>query len=403
MEQKKSTKASKRPKEGKPESVGAGGYPTEWFIKEIDEDLVCPICGKVARDAVETDCAHVFCQDCISTWIDTKKTCPMDQEKLTASQLHPCRALRVKILNLRVRCPNDGCKQEMDLRSLETHTKEQCNRRQTKCAVCSACVTQDQLADHMKNSLAEHVQAVAERAAQERCTVERHGLQTLWLLERHLERETMPVSRVSARLSELAEDVAVWDDSKQKEEAMSRIDALKKNIDKVKPVFTCEHKADFDDQGLFQQLGTNRGTEPYKNPATRGCVVVTSSHNEGNPEIILNKTAGYEGICNNGPACIWFQIELRQGSFAPTGVCVAWANYCHQLNNFVLEAKEDKDAQFRPIMQVNTPVSGTAYFPIADQGPFKIFRFRQTGPDHTGRCFCFHLGAVELYGKHYEF
>ena len=43
------------------------------IAKQID-DYTCAICNTLCRDAVESSCAHLFCEVCIEKWLE-KKAC----------------------------------------------------------------------------------------------------------------------------------------------------------------------------------------------------------------------------------------------------------------------------------------------------------------------------------------
>lgn len=50
---------------------------------------------------------------------DAGQKCPIDNEILLENQLFPDNFAKREILSLRVKCPNKGCDQKMELRQLE--------------------------------------------------------------------------------------------------------------------------------------------------------------------------------------------------------------------------------------------------------------------------------------------
>ena len=37
----------------------------------------CPICHDNLSDPTKLHCKHIFCEECVTTWFDREKTCPM--------------------------------------------------------------------------------------------------------------------------------------------------------------------------------------------------------------------------------------------------------------------------------------------------------------------------------------
>ncbi|KAL9244295.1 hypothetical protein vseg_018087 [Gypsophila vaccaria] len=56
---------------------------------ETDEDLTCPICMHMIKDAFLTCCGHSFCYMCIITHLKNKSDCPCCSRHLTIHQLYP--------------------------------------------------------------------------------------------------------------------------------------------------------------------------------------------------------------------------------------------------------------------------------------------------------------------------
>lgn len=52
-------------------------------------EACCPICQEPAATAVKLDCNHVFCDECITEWLerDKDKTCPMCRSSVAGAGL----------------------------------------------------------------------------------------------------------------------------------------------------------------------------------------------------------------------------------------------------------------------------------------------------------------------------
>lgn len=53
-------------------------------ISDYPENMSCPICKDPVTEAVKVACEaeHIFCKECVSAWLTTNKTCPLDREIL---------------------------------------------------------------------------------------------------------------------------------------------------------------------------------------------------------------------------------------------------------------------------------------------------------------------------------
>ncbi|KAG1657878.1 RING finger and transmembrane domain-containing protein 2 [Nymphon striatum] len=57
------------------EPVNYGSKPTWEQLKLAGES--CPICQDSFKNPTILNCKHVFCEECVATWFDREKTCPM--------------------------------------------------------------------------------------------------------------------------------------------------------------------------------------------------------------------------------------------------------------------------------------------------------------------------------------
>jgi len=53
---------------------------------EKEQIVTCPICDENLSD-VQTGCKHLFCEDCITTWLDKSNTCPYCREEIEYNKL----------------------------------------------------------------------------------------------------------------------------------------------------------------------------------------------------------------------------------------------------------------------------------------------------------------------------
>lgn len=57
--------------------------------RDLDKDILCPICFQTMKDAFSTACGHSFCYMCIMTHLNNKKNCPCCGVYLTNTQVFP--------------------------------------------------------------------------------------------------------------------------------------------------------------------------------------------------------------------------------------------------------------------------------------------------------------------------
>lgn len=76
------------------------------FLDEVDEVFICGICTMVLVRPRSCQEGHTYCQDCISTWLQSHSTCPIDRNALTLGTLTNNRPVQTMIQKLKVRCSN---------------------------------------------------------------------------------------------------------------------------------------------------------------------------------------------------------------------------------------------------------------------------------------------------------
>uniref|UniRef100_A0A6A7G6C5 TNF receptor-associated factor 6-like n=2 Tax=Hirondellea gigas TaxID=1518452 RepID=A0A6A7G6C5_9CRUS len=148
-----------------------GGFDYE-FVLPLDSKYECGICLLVMRSPHQTVCGHRFCRDCIFSCINSRSTCPIDNQFLSVHDVFPDACIEREVLELLVLCPghSHGCKRRVTLRNLQPHIQacnyqvvlcpnqcastvlcgelqqhlmETCALRPTKCQLCSAMYTLD--------------------------------------------------------------------------------------------------------------------------------------------------------------------------------------------------------------------------------------------------------------------
>ena len=121
------------------------------FTSSPPEDLTCPICLSVLRDAnLISCCGNHFCEACIALVKSSRKPCPLCKEKKFTLMLDKkvCR----KVKQLEVKCPHSsqGCEWVGELSVVEKHiTDIQCDFVEILCDLnCGEKMTQRDLSEH---------------------------------------------------------------------------------------------------------------------------------------------------------------------------------------------------------------------------------------------------------------
>lgn len=102
------------------------GYDIQRFPNDIDEELICSICGGVLQDPIQiSTCEHTFCQICIEEWLSRSHICPIDRIPIEIDQLKSIPRILKNLLNrLDIRCENDGCTSIIKLDLLVNHLND---------------------------------------------------------------------------------------------------------------------------------------------------------------------------------------------------------------------------------------------------------------------------------------
>merc|ERR1719510_2923008 len=57
----------------------------------LEKQLQCAICNEVYVNTVAVKCGYMFCEGCMSTWMETKRSCPLCRTRVTETFL--CKAI----------------------------------------------------------------------------------------------------------------------------------------------------------------------------------------------------------------------------------------------------------------------------------------------------------------------
>lgn len=90
-----------------PAEVDEDGDPVVYmFVSQPPDEIMCPICMDVMKDAVITPYGHSYCKSCVERYIQTSGLCPLTRKPLTEANLTPNLLARTIVDELEVYCPN---------------------------------------------------------------------------------------------------------------------------------------------------------------------------------------------------------------------------------------------------------------------------------------------------------
>lgn len=114
-----------------------GGWDDDRLLNvaAVDDDLRCPICASLIRDAFQCNAQHTFCATCIHKWLTTHATCPLGNESLTPDKLTPARFVRQAVDKHQARCEHTphGCAKVSTIETIDAHERA-CGYRHVPCA-----------------------------------------------------------------------------------------------------------------------------------------------------------------------------------------------------------------------------------------------------------------------------
>lgn len=123
------------------------GYERERFLGEVDEELLCSICGLILKDPVQIrQCEHCFCSECMEEWWKHRHICPVDRTVIPAWEdvIAPPRIVKNMLARLIIACDNHGfgCTETVRLESLQAHL-DQCHHNPKRLVGCDKGCGQD--------------------------------------------------------------------------------------------------------------------------------------------------------------------------------------------------------------------------------------------------------------------
>jgi hypothetical protein len=108
------------------------------YVSEYDSHLMCPICHVPFVDPVVLDCDHTFCTSCFKEYRtgashSERSQCPTCRAYLLSRPHKASRLISNMCHDLRVRCPNEGCKEVVARGVIEQHVTKQCPETRLGC------------------------------------------------------------------------------------------------------------------------------------------------------------------------------------------------------------------------------------------------------------------------------
>ncbi|KAK2862579.1 hypothetical protein Q5P01_002112 [Channa striata] len=110
------------------------GYELDRFKGTVDPDFKCNLCNKVLEEPLTTPCGHVFCSGCVLPWVLQQSSCPVQCQRISTKELNHVLPLKNLILKLEIKCDNHarGCDAVVKLQHLAEHA-EMCDYSPAKC------------------------------------------------------------------------------------------------------------------------------------------------------------------------------------------------------------------------------------------------------------------------------
>jgi hypothetical protein len=143
------------------------GYDESLFVKPLDSYWLCPICDDGLEDAVETPCCEkIFCYSCLRDWIVShQRSCPHCRTILDVAQIGKRDKRANKYIREQlVKCPHKethSCNWTGHVSDIDEHCTKSCQSSAVRCPFhtvgCEAKLTRNDLSNHMKEEVAQHL------------------------------------------------------------------------------------------------------------------------------------------------------------------------------------------------------------------------------------------------------
>ena len=137
----------------------ATGSTDDLLCAPADPNLCCPICCNLFERPMRTPCGHIFCDGCITSWMEQKSEgeripCPECRSVVETTALQPDRLADRLVSNVDTYCQlaKLGCPWVGKRGSLGSHLAHECEYVTVTCAhtMCGAQMFRFQLAEHMR-------------------------------------------------------------------------------------------------------------------------------------------------------------------------------------------------------------------------------------------------------------
>ncbi|KAG7492903.1 hypothetical protein MATL_G00019810 [Megalops atlanticus] len=96
------------------------------FVHKLEDQYMCPSCGRVVLNPHQTGCGHIFCYQCIRAFLENSSVskCPIDNALIKSNEVFQDNCCKREILNLEIYCTNSpNCSYTMPLCRLQEHLK----------------------------------------------------------------------------------------------------------------------------------------------------------------------------------------------------------------------------------------------------------------------------------------
>ena len=115
------------------------GFDIDRFCSTVSVDVLCNLCLGVLDNPLKTKCGHLFCSECVVSWIEKFGTCPLGCMEVLQEDLEEVAELKDNILHLSIHCVNRnfGCSSVQKLSEMGKHLKVCKYRKQ--CSVEDEC------------------------------------------------------------------------------------------------------------------------------------------------------------------------------------------------------------------------------------------------------------------------
>jgi len=170
-----------------------------------------------------------------------------------------------------------------------------------------------------------------------------------------------------------------------------------------------KYVSDWDENGLFSYIGTQKKTTSWTNPQLSGEVSINTSQLGGMSGSVDNLvarsgSATWIPLSNYQSNGSWFQIDLRKYEIQPTYYTIRDSNSGggYQLRNWVFEGSNDASS-WKVIREHNNDstilsqgMSGR--WALECEESFRYLRLRVTGHDASGTYYFLFCSGIEVYG-----